>query len=375
MVNVLDDIFPKILSSALESLRENIVTARLVNSSYSSDAAQKGQAVEVPVPTAIAASPVVPANIAPNPADLTINTVPIVLNNWQEAAFYLTDKDIHEIMDGAVNMQVMEAGKTIANAIDASILANYIGVFNFVGVAGTTPFATDTVEAQNARKLLNTFACRMTDRRIILDVDADANATGLPAFQQTNRAGTDLTITEGLIGRKLGFDWHMDQLMPAHEPARVGGEPTGYLVNEAGHLVGDTEVEVDTGTGEIAVGDLFTVAGDTSQYVVTNVAGTTVTYDPPANTAFADDAAITFVGDHAVNLAFHRDAMGLAIRTFQPDLVEMELGGRQMVMVDPISGVPLRLEVRREHKRVRYAIDALWGTALLRPECVVRILG
>lgn len=377
MANTLDDVMPKILAMALESLRENAIMPRLVNSSYSNDARQRGDTVDVPVPTAIAPSAVVPANIAPNPDDLIINTVKIPLNKWYEAAFYLTDKDVHEIIDGVRDMQVEEAGKTIANMIDMSILNLYVGIYSHVGVPGTTPFATNTVEAQDARKLLNKFACRMTDRRIVLDVDADANATGLPAFQQANRAATDITITEGLIGRKLGFDWHMDQLMPTFEPTRATGAPTGYLVNDAAHAAGVNSVAVDTGTGDIITGDLFTVAGDDTQYVATSdlTGAGTLTYEPANPEGFADDAAVTFVGDHAVNLAFHRDAIGLAVRPLMDSQLELELGQRVMTMVDPISGVPLRLQVTREYNRVRFALDALWGTELLRRECAVRILG
>ena len=134
---------------------------------------------------------------------------------------------------------------------------------------------------------------------------------------------------------------------------------------------------MDTGTGEFKVGDLFTVAGDTTQYVVTadlNGPGL-LNYAPQNPVAFADDAAITVVADHAVNLAFHRDAIGLAIRPLANSQMELALGARIMTMTDPISGVPLRLEIRREHKRVRYSIDALWGVELLRPECAARVLG
>ncbi|MDJ0536754.1 MAG: P22 phage major capsid protein family protein [Xenococcaceae cyanobacterium MO_207.B15] len=179
MPNILDDVMPKILSSALESLRENCVMPRLVNGDYSVNSASKGDSINVPVPTAILARDVTPANIAPDPDDLMINTVPIPLNYWKEASFYLTDRDQGNIMDGVDVMQVREAGKSIANAIDLSLLNLYVKAYWHTGTAGTTPFATDTVAAQNARKLLNAAACPPQDRRMVLDVDADATASGL----------------------------------------------------------------------------------------------------------------------------------------------------------------------------------------------------
>lgn len=383
MPNILDDVMPKILSGALQSLRETCIMPRLVNGDYSQDAAEKGDSINVPIPTAIAARDVVPAAVPPDPDDLILNTTPIPLNNWKEAPFYLTDKDQRDIMDGVVPMQVAEAGKSIANAIDLSILNLYKYAYLYTGTAGTTPFGTNTVEAQNARKLLNQVACPPQDRRMVLDVDADANASGLPQFQSADRAGSTLTIVEGMIGRKLGFDWYYDQLMPSHTPTRTVGAPTGYLVNQATHDVGSKEITLDTGTGDIVEGDLFTVAGDDQTYVVRAVNGTTIQYLPAAKavdvagttTAFADNATITFVPDHAVNLAFHRDSIGLAVRSLQESEMELALGGRSMVLIDPVSQIPLRLEVVREHKRVRWSVDCLWGVGAVRPDCMARIIG
>ena len=163
--------------------------------------------------------------------------------------------------------------------------------------------------------------------------------------------------------------------MPAHMPTRTGGEPTGYLVNQTNHVVGDSQVTLDTGTGEIVVGDLFTVAGSTQQFVVEAVNGATIDYSPKAPDVMADNATVSFVGDHAVNLAFHRDAIGLAVRSLQQNELELELGGRSMVMVDPVSQIPLRLEVTREYKRVRWAIDCLWVVVAVRPDCMARVIG
>ncbi len=163
--------------------------------------------------------------------------------------------------------------------------------------------------------------------------------------------------------------------MPSHTPTRAGGEPTGYLVNQTNHTAGDTQVTLDTGTGEIVIGDLFTVAGSTQQFVVTAVNGATIDYSPKAPDALPDNAAVNFVGDHAVNLAFHRDTIGLAVRSLQQSELELELGGRSMVMVDPVSQIPLRLEVTREYKRVRWSVDCLWGVGAVRPDCMVRVIG
>ena len=67
---------------------------------------------------------------------------------------------------------------------------------------------------------------------------------------------------------------------------------------------------IDGGTGNPIVGDLFTVAGDTSEYVVTAVTGASpITFSPSAKVAWADNAAVTFVADHVANIAGHPNGL------------------------------------------------------------------
>jgi len=384
MPNTLTDVMPKILSSALDTLREKAVMPRLVNSDYSEEAASKGAVINVPVPTALTAQDVVPGPYSQTTADLTLNTVQIPLNFWKEAPFYLTDKDLMEIMDGVPNMQIKEAAKALANAVDLSLLNLYTGIYNFTGTPGTTPFAVSSspqgIEAINARKILSKWLAPEDDRRIVLNLDAEANALGLPAFQYYLNAGTDATIREGQIGRKLGFDWYSDQIsVTAPKPSLSTltiNLPTAVTAGSS-----TATFSAGTLTGSVAPGDIFSVAGDSQTYVVTAPANAasnaiTVQFAPKSLVNWNANSAVTFRDSHAVNLAFHRDAFALAVRPLQDNAMMSELGGSlYQTMTDPVTGIPLRLEVRREYKRVRWSLDLLWGVGLVRPQFACRIAG
>lgn len=395
MPNQLLDVMPKILAQALVTLRENAVMPRLVNADYGTEAAQKGSVIHVKVPSKMVTQDVVPAAYSQGTADLQLDTVPIPMNYWKESAFQLSDKDLLEIDGGAVNMQVTEAARAIANDVDNSLLGLYRGIYNYAGTAGTTPLATNLTDALAARKALNANNALMSDRRFVIGVDAEANALGLPAFQQYLQAGTDVTIREGQIGRKIGFDWYLDQNMPNHTKGTVGagikttGAPVTTAVADASNPQAHNprnsySVPCDTaGNGTtVVVGDVFSVAGDTQTYVITapatsNGSGVvTLTFSPAPKVVWATGAAITFRASRAINLAFHRDSFALAVRPLGQSEYGAELGGSQMLtMVDPMTGIPLRLEVRKEFKRIRWSLDCLWGVGLVRPETAVVLAG
>jgi len=371
MANNLEAVIPKVLAMGMMTLRENTVMPRLVNTDYQGRAAQKGSTIDVVIPSAVSANPVTPGGTAPPGTDLQPTTVPIRLDNWYEASFSITDKELAEIDAGILPMQISEAVKSLANEVDRSILALYKKVYGVAGTAGTTPFATDLQAAQQARLVLNRQLCPPQDRRMVLDVEADANATGLPAFQYS-ASGDTITIKEGVIGRKLGFDWYMSQNVLRH----TKGTAAGYQVNQTNHAAGSKTVAVDTGTGIPAIGDIFRVAGHSQTYVVTGWTGspniTSIQYEPGAKVSFPDDAAITFINSHVANLAFNRFAFALVSR---PLLDVDPLGSRVMTMSDPVSQLTMRLEVSRLYKQTRWSFDILWGVACPRPEFAVRVLG
>ena len=96
MANDVSALTPKIIAQGLLALRNLNVMPRLVNSDYSTDAAKYGATIDVPIPTGIAAQVVTPNNIAPATADYVAAKASITLNQWYEAPFYLSDKDMKE---------------------------------------------------------------------------------------------------------------------------------------------------------------------------------------------------------------------------------------------------------------------------------------
>lgn len=380
--NTFSDVLGVIYARGLMALRERCVMPRLVNSSFSRDAQAQGDTIQISQTSAISTVEITPNNVAVDPLGTTASKVPLVLDQWHEAPFTLSDKEIAEVQNSSEYrlQNVDQAIKALANKVNVSLFNLYKNVYGWTGTPSTTPFATDTSAATAARTVLNKQLAPLDDRSIVLNPDAEGNALGLRAFQDTSYRGDTGGIISGQIGYKLGFNFAMDQAVPSHT-CGVLGTP---LINNPpdGYSAGDTTIAIDgfTSTAIPRIGDVFTIAGSDQTYAVTGVTGAsaavTVTISPPLDQDIADGDAVTFKDSHVVNLAFHREAFGFASRLLAGDGgLTGDESANVMQMADPVSGLALRLERRREYYRTRYAFSLLWGCTLVRPEYACRIAG
>jgi hypothetical protein len=379
MANTLDNIMPKILARGLLTLREQAIMPRLVNGDYSTEAAEKGDTIDVPIPTANSASDVTPGPVYSSATNTTPGKVQVTLNNWKKSNFHLSDKDMTEINKNRhfLPMQMQEAIRALANAVNEDIHAEYQGIYGYTGTAGTTPFASTVTDATNARKVLHQQRAPRTERRGVLDFDAEANALALAPFSDADKIGSNQVRIEGEIGRKYGIDWYADDAVTSHTTPTT----SSALVVGSAVAAGASSIDI-TGGNNVTLnkGDIFTIAGDTQTYVLNaSVAvvstGNTAASISPVLAAAASSEAITLKASHVVNLAFHRDAFAFANRPLVASTQDMSLGSKIMSMTDPQTGITLRLEVSRQYKQVQWEFDILWGAKLVRPELATRIAG
>lgn len=381
MSNTLTNVMPKILARSLMTLREQATAARLVNGDYSAEAKQKGDTIDVPVPTAAAATDVTPAATAPALVDNSPTKVAIALSNWKEVRFHLSDKEMTAIDQNAhfLPMAVSEAIRALANAINLSVLQKYKSVYGYAGTAGTTPFASTAAAAIDARKVLNRQLCPRENRRGILNFDAEANALALASFADASQSADRNVKIEGEIGRKYGIDWFTDDQVLTHTAGTI---TTGLIAKAATAVaVGATSftatTAASTGACALLAGDVIAIGSETytlsaSATQASAAADVTLYLNNPIRTALTGSEAITVKASHVVNLAFHRDAFALAMRTLAKSNVNPE---NQSVLQDPKTGLSLRLEVSRGHKLDVWSLDALWGVECVRPELACRIAG
>jgi hypothetical protein len=346
----------------------------------------QGDTVVVPLPHVFADSDVgdvIPSNVNPAPSDITPGFGSVTLDNWKKVSYALTDKEVSDLQAGTFTMQFDAAMDALARTIVRNVWLNYLGAYQAVGTPGITPFSSNITIAGAARRLLFRAGVPAENRAMILGFDADAEAINLAIFQQYLQAGTTDTLREGIIGRASGFAWDTDAYLPNFVGGTLSnGTIKAALVNGA-VTVGATSMNIDSAilTGTLVAGDIFTIAGNPQQYVVTGATRTAagnaiagLTFSPAAVASFADNAVVTFVANHALAaVAMHPQAICFASKPL--DNVTFEGGSLIRQYPDPVSGLTVCLEITRQYKQTVAEFSCLWGSSLVRPECIVRIMG
>jgi hypothetical protein len=380
MANTITNIMPKILARGLLALREQAIMPRVVNGDYSNEARRKGETIDVPIASETSAYDITPAptqSSAPNSAP---SLVQIPLDNWKGAGFFLTDNEMVQIDRNRhfIPLQMSEAIRSLANVINVNVHSNYTGIYGYTGTASTTPFASTVTDATNARKVLHQQRAPRTERRGVLDYDAEANALALSPFSDADKIGTSDIRIEGEVGRKYGIDWYADDAVQTHTAGTLA-VPGGVVGSTTAAGATSIDLKSASAAGNALIGDVFTIAGQSQTYVVAatvsaigSATSKAVTFQPPLTSIATAAAAVTFKASHVVNLAFHRDAFALAMRPLMGSTATNPL---MMSVSDPQTGITLRLELTRQYKQDRWEFDVLWGSKLVRAALATRIAG
>ncbi len=343
----------------------------LVNRDYDAQAQEKNDEIKIPIYAPMTIADVVPGT--PSAAiELTPDTVSVKLDQWKESRWLMTDKEMAEVIDSRVVPEAAErAINALGDAIDLFCIRGlYRGSFSMATAA--SPATEADVIAQ--RKVLNILKAPRANRRLVVSDTIEAELLARDIMARFDARGDTAGLIEASLGRKYQFDLYSNGQLPLH----TAGNPTGWTVTGA-HAAqvsanGGTSTVVCAGTGAFLAGDRLTFAGHSQTYVVVSIPAGGLEVAPRLQAALINTEVITITNDGATHqiggLAFHRNAFVFALRPLSsqghPAVIES-------VATDPVTGVTLRLEVVREHKRNVWQLDVLWGGKILYPEAVSRL--
>ncbi len=362
---------------ALIVLENNLVLANLVHRDFEQTAARAGDVINTRRPAGFIARDF-EETAGIDLQDASAVNVAVELNRYKDVSFALPSKASSMSAASLVEEFIVPAMSAHAQAVDADLAGLYRDLYHVHGTAGTTPDGVEDIVG--VRRVLNANKVPLERRRLVIDEEAEYKFLQIPAFHEADKVGDQGTaLREASLGRKFGLDVYMDQNIAAHQPGTWLDDSCSAAVNSASCAEGGSSCPIDglTSGGTIKKGDLFRVAGDSTAYTVAEDAvaadgAAVVKFAPTARTAWADNAAITVIGAHKANLAFHRNAFALVTRPLAPPL-----GGNVRSTVMSYNGIGLRVSIGydMQFKQDVVSIDLLYGVKTLDPELGVRLLG
>jgi len=386
-------------------MENNLVMGNLVHREYKKEFVKVGATVQIRKPVKFKVH---------SGADITTGAINEVKESYIDftidkqynVSWQFASDDLTLTIEQYSERYIKPAMIVLANQVDAHLCGLYADVWNCAGAAGATP-ATFAALGAAAQKL-DEFAVPRDERVLVLDPAANwAIADGLKGLYDTQMIRE--FVKKGRLTQIAGMDIYMDQNIVKHTHTTLGGIPVTDTVTGVEHITtlgtDDTcVIHTDGWTGDMVVGDVFTVAGVNSvnpvskqdtgslqQFVVkTAFTGTTdspmtvspaiVTAADPAAasapyqtvTAIPDvEAAVTMVASNTANLAFHKNAFGLVT-------VPMELpDGAAFKARESHNGLSVRIikgyDILLDTETIR--IDLLYGVKTIYPELATRLLG
>jgi len=380
--NTITGLVPEIYEALDIVSRELTGMIPAVTLNASAATASLGQNIRVDVEPEGNLVDITPAMQVPEPTGQTSGFVDIQITNSKAAEFGFIGEQQLGLNSGpgypSVRAQkIAQAIRKVANAVEIDLAGLHVAMSRAVGTAGTTPFGTanDFTAAAQARQVLKDNGGDI-DPQLVFNTNAGVNMIGKQSA--VNAAGTDTLLRQGVLLDVAG--------MPLRESAQIftpaAGTGANATTNAAGYAIGATVITLaSAGTGTIIAGDVITIAGQSSQYVVASGdadvsnGGTITLAAPGLRIAIAGSTtAITVVAAAARNMCFARSALVLAARSpARPE--EGDMAEDVIVITDPRSGLSMEFAMYKGYRKIRYEVALAWGVKVIKPEHSSILLG
>lgn len=381
--NTLTGLIPDLYAGLDVVSRELVGFIPSVTRNVSAERAAVGEDVVYHVAPAMASGNIVPAMAIPEPTDRTIGTDTISITKAKMVEFGFVGEEQKGLNNGpgylSVQADMFAQGlRTLTNEIETDLAVEaYLNSSRAFGTA-TTPFATNTGETAQIKKILDDNGAPASGRSLIIDTTAGASLRTLTQLTKVNEAGTSMTLRDGEL---LNLNNMMiKESAGVQEP--TAGTGASATTDNAGYAIGATTLTLaSAGTGAILAGDVLTFAGDTNKYVVVtgdadvSGGGTIVIAAPGLRVAMsAATKAITVFATTSRNIAFSQNALHLVARA--PALPqEGDLALDRMLITDPRSGLVFEVSLYGGYRKIRAEIAMAWGVKATKTEHIATLLG
>jgi hypothetical protein len=389
----MDPYITDVVAAAIHAMNSSSVPVKRLNhgflgAGYSDpklDAASVYDTVKVPVTQVSKPSDTSPSMVMADPGRLAPTMIPVVMGYSKHVTFAVPHELAKAMLSAGVGAEIKDnpiaAAVEEVNADINSYFADIVAARAAwaVGTAGTIAFTTDAMTTlADALYYINANGGGAGDLQAVIGLREDAKLNATSNLYKVNEAGSSDVLLTGTVGTLMRFN-----LRPsAYVAIPASGGATGATLNGTAHALGSTTLTLAaTGAGAILAGDVITIAGDTTQYVVASglasvaTGGTISLHSPGLRVAVGGvAAAITVKPTAARSAAFPRSALVTSIRPIatvdgMPDSslfrTALQVPGVGAYTLAYYPGVDMGV----------WRVGAVAGAQVIRPEQVVHILG
>jgi hypothetical protein len=325
---------------------------------YDKTAQERGSSIRIPAP-----APLTVSNGGSAAQDLTASGVEILLNNWKEVRFKLTDKELSYTGEEIINQHIAPAAYALADNIDTALWGLYKDIPTVYGTAGTTPSAI--TDLTGVRKLLQNQNVPDDGQRYLAAFNTNAGVTSATAG----------VMFKGTIGDRFGMNVWETQNSPLHTKGTAA--LTTPVCTAA---IGDTTVTITgtSGSGTLVAGDVIQIGSGDYYSIATggtfsSTTGTFVLAQAIRSTKTGSTVTLP-INTHQANLAFHKNAFALAMAPLS-DLAA-RVDGHKMSVIN-YDGLSLRSRIYADgaSSAIVVVLDVLYGVKTLNPNMAARLIG
>lgn len=336
-------------------------------------AAKVGDSIKVTVPPAVSdASEFTGSTSA---SDMTETDVDLTLEKHFYKRVDLTTKQKSLELSDFTRLVTVPNIQGIQESIDKFILRN-MQVFR-KNLAGTIANRPSTVAHYAAgMKLLNDNKVIGPGRVALIDTTVATSLIQIDEFTSGDfGADGPSALREGQIANRLGLAFYQNANLGAFSRSAAANDIAGTVVVDGTVAAGGKTLHIDgitSATGTIYAGCAFTIAGDSTRYVVRKDAAIAsnevdLLITPALAAQATDGAAITFEAAGYSNIIYHPYAVAGAIVAPQP----LAVGSA----VESFNGVSIRVSMDSSITSLADSIvyDVFVGCRVIQPEggCLV----
>jgi hypothetical protein len=393
-----------IAKTVLSEFENNLVMARTINRQFEDTfGTNSGVTINIRKPTRYTVTS--NADITGDLQAIQQRVVPLTISFRDVVAMSVTSQQLALNLDDFTRECITPAMLQLANKVDSRIYDSSLGIYNYVGAAGTAPNSFAAVNS--ARTKLTGLGVRTSPRYLMFSVnDGGAVSDGLST--QFNYAKFNQEVLDqGVIGNMAGFDmYEVQNNITSIRSSIPDGTGIGTPVVATTSVSGATSIAISgltpSTTAIFKKGAVFSIAGvgavnpvdrnptgQVMNFVVTADANSsagglatifiapTIIFDggPYVNVTALPvaGAALTVQGSHTLNVAYHPEAFTMAMIKL-PEFTES--GAYMKTMVDTKSKISIRMtkqyQIMPDLLVVRF--EVLYGIACF-PEYATRLMG